>query len=73
VKTYKRGEKFKVFINVCQSSTIAKATATTTSKGRNWSIPYSLTTVRDDVDHGINCISSIDMILVFCQLMRSVM
>ena len=57
MKTYKKGEKFKVFINVCQSSTVAKATATITQrpegKGQTWSIPYSLTTVREDVDHGV--------------------
>lgn len=46
----------KVFINICQSGMVARATATpgqqSENKGDNWSIPYSLTTVREDVDHG---------------------
>lgn len=46
----------KVFINVCQSDIVAKASTTpgqrSDGKGDHWSIPYSLTTIRDDVDHG---------------------
>ena len=55
VKT-KGKDNCKVFINVCQSDIVAKATTTpghrSDGKGDHWSIPYSLTTVRDDVDHG---------------------
>ena len=46
----------KVFINVCQSDIVAKATTSpgqqSDGKGDHWSIPYSLTTVREDADHG---------------------
>jgi len=73
VKTFKSGGKFKVFINVCQSSTIAKAAATTTNKGQNWSIPYSLTTVRDDVDHGMELHFFQIIYTFYYQLMQSVM
>lgn len=56
MKTKSSKENCKVFINVCQSDMVAKATATpsqkSNGKGDQWSIPYSLTTVKDDVDHG---------------------
>ena len=46
----------KIFINICQSDIVAKATTTpgrqSDGKGDHWSIPYSLTTVREDIDHG---------------------
>ena len=56
MKTKSSKDNVKVFINVCQSDMVAKATATPSQKsdgkGDQWSIPYSLTTVKDDVDHG---------------------
>ena len=46
----------KIFINICQSDIVAKASTTpkrqSDGKGDHWSIPYSLTTVREDIDHG---------------------
>jgi len=55
VKTKDRNDR-KVFINVCQSNMVARATAATgqrsDNKGGYWTIPYSLTTVREDIDHG---------------------
>ncbi|TPX36674.1 hypothetical protein SmJEL517_g01190 [Synchytrium microbalum] len=45
----------KVFINMCTSPEISKAKAKTKSvngkKGQSWSIPYSLSSPREDVDH----------------------
>ena len=47
----------KVFINICQSETIQQATSTDgvhkKKKGERWSIPYTLTPPRDDLDKGI--------------------
>ena len=52
----KNKDNRKVFINICQSDIVAKATTRPgkqhDNKGNHWSIPYSLTTVREDVDHG---------------------
>ena len=46
----------KIFINICQSDIVAKASTTpgrqSDGKGDHWSIPYSLTTIREDIDHG---------------------
>lgn len=56
------GSKTKVFINICSSSLVevARINKTTANKslrekgnGQGWSIPYSLGSPRDDVDHGI--------------------
>ncbi|KAI9100375.1 pre-RNA processing PIH1/Nop17-domain-containing protein [Phlyctochytrium arcticum] len=60
VKTSFTNSGEKVFINVCTSPEVAEAAATPGSstgppavkgKGQHWSIPYSLTAPRQDVDH----------------------
>ncbi|KAJ3293892.1 Protein kintoun [Borealophlyctis nickersoniae] len=57
VKTaFTDGEKQKVFVNICTSAEIAPATAGDWVAGgekrkQSWSIPYSLSQPREDVDH----------------------
>ncbi|KAJ3043657.1 Protein kintoun [Rhizophlyctis rosea] len=53
----------KVFINICSSPEIKTATLSgTTTKGQNWSIPYSLNPKREDVDHANNKCSVYDCV-----------
>jgi dynein assembly factor 2 len=61
IKTFLTNEKkergLKLFINVCYSEKIEQAASKVTMmngrRGQNWSIPYSLGSKRDDLDHGI--------------------
>ncbi|KAJ3035848.1 Protein kintoun [Rhizophlyctis rosea] len=48
-------ETEKLFINICSSPEIAIASVSgKNAKGQNWSIPYTLSAGREDVDHANN-------------------
>ena len=53
VKTVEKDKTIKIFINVCHSPEIQKATPIRKDKGVQWSIPLSMGKPREDVDHGI--------------------
>ncbi|KAJ3207672.1 Protein kintoun [Clydaea vesicula] len=50
VKTVDKKTSIKHFINICEANNIKEATSVKSSGGHNWSIPYSLSKGRDDVD-----------------------
>lgn len=45
------GDATKVFVNVCQSDTVAEPTE---SKPRQWALPATTSKHRDDLDHGLS-------------------
>ena len=57
LKTVSLPDNVKTFVNVCQSEAVEKATATRGTgergqRGEQWSIPFSLSPSREDVDKG---------------------
>ena len=57
LKTIILPDNVKAFVNICQSETLEKAVATRGTgkrgeRGEQWSIPFSLSPPREDVDKG---------------------
>ena len=62
LKTASLPDNVKAFVNVCQSEAVEKATATRGTgergqRGEQWSIPFSLSPSREDVDKGALVVS----------------